>query len=159
MHRFKRFTAAWPGKLAVLAVALAASSGLWLLVSGLTTSGSGPRHNDVLLTLTSRGGMCANGPCEPATSHIYADGRYEGKQRLSTTELATLRTAIDDTDFTAYAETSNPRCESFVDGTDLVLTVPGKYGNRAFIPCTLDIPAGDKGIRSIVRLLDAHNAR
>jgi hypothetical protein len=78
-----------------------------------------------------------------------------GRQQLSY-EVADLKQIINSTDFTMYAPNPQPNCPSFVDGTDLVLLFPQKYGDRMFTTCMLEIPANDKAFTHINNLLQSH---
>lgn len=138
---------------------------LFLLVIGSACTGYLVYHSrhtsqsaynpTALLTLSSRGGMC-NGPCQESVDNLYDNGTFQRHKKLTLSEVAGLKRVIAATDFTAYGLIANPKCQSFVDGQDQVLLFPQKYGDKAFIPCTLDIPANDKAFSYINNLLATH---
>lgn len=108
-----------------------------------------------LMTVTSSGGLC-NGPCNHPVHNLYDNGKFEGYNKLSSSEVSQLKNIIDATDFTKYSPNPSPHCQSFVDGLDQVLLFPQKYNDKTFTTCMLDIPENDKAFSYINKLLDSH---
>lgn len=119
-------------------------------------AGSGISYKpSALMVVTSQGGLCA-GPCEHQVYNLYDSGKFEGYKKLSREEVSKLKEVIESTDFLKYGPNPNPRCESFVDGSDQVLLFPQKYGDKTFTPCMMDIPANDTAFMYINSLLRTH---
>lgn len=110
---------------------------------------------DALMTLTSSGGYCA-GPCEHVVYNLYESGEFESHTKLSNSEVAQLKDIINNTDFLKYGENPNPKCPSFVDGSDQVLLFPQKYGYKTFTLCMLGIPEDDPAFKFIEKLIKSH---
>lgn len=95
-------------------------------------------RGDVVMIVSGRGGMCPSGPCNYDQYKLFESGEFEYHQNLDRSELDRLEEIISKPGF----EDMNPSsyqifCDSFVDGRDLVLTFPQKYGAKEFIPCEM----------------------
>lgn len=140
-------------------VAALAAAALCILVA-LTATGRfsvpGLPGGDVLVTITSTGGLCSDGPCGSKTI-IRRDGHWTsesgGERTSGRADVRDLRAAIDDArgphDFvTAKARRA---CPSWVDGSDVIWQLRPAFGRAirasscdyelrkdARLPCLLD---------------------
>lgn len=137
-----------PVIIAVLLTGLICTSG-WLIHK------SGHASNKPLMTVTSSGGNCFNA-CNFHHNSLYNDGYFEDHKKLSSSEVATLKNIIKNTDFTKYGPNPHPQCSSFSDGSDETLLFPQKYGEETFTPCMLNIPTNDTAYAYIDNLLQTH---
>lgn len=135
----------------VAVVALIIAVGLLLLSGRLSSS-----HGGVVMVVDYRGGLCAQG-VECSRSHkLYEDGTFEGHYRVDGSEMDKLSQVLRDTDFSKYAAASDPMCPSFGDGQDISLQFPGRYSDKFFTLCMLDIKSNDSSINYIYDLIDSH---
>ncbi len=111
------------------------------------------QNANTILVVTSSGGMCSGG-CNHPKYRILNDGTFEGHRKLSSSEVSELKEVINDTDFTEYTTNIDPKCQSFVDGSDEVLIFPNKHGDNRFTTCMLNIPENDKAYSFIHNLLN-----
>lgn len=96
--------------------------------------------DDVLMTITARGGECENESCHYPVREIRGDGSYTHHDALSEEEVASLQSLILETDFTKSLPESSRTCGSSQDKTDTIWTFPEKYGkDRWFAACEIDI--------------------
>lgn len=98
----------------------------------------------VLMTITARGGMCQDGPCQYPVREIRGNGSYTSHSSLSADNLTTLQTLINQTDFTRELPSDQRQCASYSDGTDVIWSFPQRYGSRQFVVCEIDIPTETK---------------
>lgn len=110
-----------------------------------------------LMVVTYTGGMCGYGPCNASVYNVYENGTFENNKKLNSSEVDKLKEIINTTDFLAYKPKSLATgCPSAVDGTDLGLMFPAKYGEKTFKPCEMDIPKNDTAITYIEDLIKSH---
>lgn len=94
----------------------------------------------VLMTLTARGGICTDGPCQYPIHEIRADGSYTNHATLSKDKVDQLQTIIQATDFTRQLPEQQRRCQSHSDGRDAIWAFPQKYAHdRQFVVCETDL--------------------
>lgn len=110
-------------------------------------------YGRAIMTVSSSGGMCADGICKSPSYRLYDSGKFEGHQKLSQAEVANLKQLIANTDFTAYGVDPSPSCPSFADGPDRILSFPQKHGNQKFTVCMLDVPSHDLTFSTIEKLI------
>lgn len=99
-----------------------------------------------LVTVMIHGGLCPDGPCE-RTTYLDRDGLVRAAEkspselgRMDAGALATLRAAIEATDFAELR--SHPfrgECPMNYDGQELVLTFATSHGAETLASCTTEI--------------------
>jgi hypothetical protein len=122
-----------------------------LLVSACS-SGSAttrPSAEGPLLTVETRGGLCADAPCG-TTIFIERDGRVHQAAKppndlgnVPPAELAALDAAVRTTDFTALR--SHPftgQCPTAVDGQEVVFEFGAPTGTQRIATCEVDVDLG-----------------
>ena len=98
--------------------------------------------------VTSRGGMCSDGPCDHKRYSLYEDGRFEDHENLTKTEVTRIKNIVSKSSFSTMSAPEDERqCDSYVDGEDVVLIFPTIYGDRQFVPCEM---LSDKEYGSLV---------
>jgi hypothetical protein len=127
-----------------------------LLVATLVTAACGPGSatpsplaEGPLVTVETRGGLCANAPCG-TTIFIERDGRIHQAAKppndlgtVPPAELATLDAAIRTTDFATYR--SHPftgQCPTAVDGQEVVFEFGTPGGVERIATCEVDVDFG-----------------
>lgn len=118
-----------------------------------------PVKNDhVVMIVTSRGGLCPNGPCNHPRYSLYENGQFEDHQRLSSADITKIKEIVSDPSFSAMTIPAQDRwCESYMDGQDTVLIFPNIHGDKQFVTC--EMTTGKDGndldyILSLIRPLD-----
>jgi hypothetical protein len=131
-----------------LLVSLVALSGLSVTGCGSTAisaiSGLGP-----LVTVETRGGLCADGPCG-ATVYLERDGRAHSAAKppnelgvASAESMAALTAAISATDYAALkARKFNGQCPIAFDGQELIFEFAAPGGTQRIASCEVDIEWG-----------------
>ena len=132
----------------VLAVCLLAVA---LFASACTAGTSTPRPTaaGTLVTVETRGGLCADGPCG-TTIVIERDGRVHQAAKppnelgiVPPAALAALDAAIRTTDFTALR--SHPftgECPTAFDGQEIVFEFEAPGGAQRIATCEVDVDFG-----------------
>ncbi len=143
-----------------MVVGLVVLVGYLVLTGSKEDPGSKPLANagqskNVLMTVEYSGGLCNNGACFSKYS-LYSDGAFEDHKTLSANDTAKLSKLISDTDFSKYSPADEPDCPSAYDGSDLGLRFPGKYGDKLFKPCELNVPSNDPTFDTITGLISNH---
>jgi hypothetical protein len=108
-----------------------------------------PLPTGALVTVETRGGLCASAPCG-TTVFIERDGRVHQAAKppndlgtVPPAELATLAAAIRTTDFTALR--SHPftgQCPTAVDGQEVVFEFGARGGMERIATCEVDVDLG-----------------
>ncbi len=130
----------WPTVISVSVVILGIATGVifWAIGKSQEEKESNIQKDRVVMIVTSRGGMCANGPCQHSRYSLYEDGRFEGHEKLSVSEVASIKRIASKTSFSTMSAPEQDReCDSYVDGQDTVLIFPTIYGDRQFVPCEM----------------------
>lgn len=109
-----------------------------------------------IMIVTYSGGLCADSTVCTRNHTIFSDGEFQDHAKLSSAEIFKLQDVIDETDFLQYTTDPNPNCMSYVDGTDMILSFPQKYGDKKFTLCELEISDTDTAINYITDLIIAH---
>lgn len=146
-----------PNKGIIIAVCLI-SIGLiavvvWLFASDRLASVA---NGGVVMVVRYEGGLCPDDPCA-SEDKLYENGFFDGHERVSSQELSELKQVLNQTDFLQYSFDKNAFCQSYADGQDLVVEFPGRYDNKSFRPCSLDIPNGDTSIQYVKDFIANHS--
>jgi hypothetical protein len=130
--------------LSALLAAVVTSLGACTLTGGGVVPGTGP-----LVTVSTRGGLCADGPCgssvyldRDGTVHIAAKPPNE-LGHVSAEAMATLTAAVAATDYTALK--SHPftgECPVNYDGQELIFEFSVGGGTQRIASCEVDIDWG-----------------
>jgi hypothetical protein len=116
-------------------------------------------NSQVVMVVKYVGGLCpsydSKGGCSTEYK-LYDDGNFEGHYKVSSDEINRLKATIEGSDLTTYKTKSNPKCQSFVDGQDEVLSFPQKYPDQTFTTCMLEIPSNDSLISLVHSLIQSH---
>lgn len=129
---------------------------IWLTYSHYQRVSFESDGNNVVMIVKYSGGLCANNQICQSSNKIYSNGTYQGNKSLTKNEVATLSNYINTTDFNNFDKNPSPKCQSFVDGSDLVLEFPQKYPNKSFTPCMLSIPKDNPTMLYINNLISTH---
>lgn len=129
-------------RLAVLATILSLSACTTL--GSVVLPATGP-----LLTVSTRGGMCAGGACDTSVI-LDRDGRVHAAAkppndlgRVSAEQMATLTAAIAATDFNALrARPFTGECPVNFDGQELIFEFSVGSGTQRIASCEVDIDWG-----------------
>ena len=130
----------WPTIIIASVVILGIATGviLWSIAKSQDEKKSGVNKDQVVMIVTSRGGMCSDGPCDHKRYSLYEDGRFESHMKLTKSEVASIKRIAAKTSFgTMSAPEDERQCDSYVDGEDVVLIFPNIYGDRQFVPCEM----------------------
>jgi hypothetical protein len=136
-----------PAALCKIALTVALAS---LVVAGCTTLGlGGQQPTGPLVTVTTRGGMCMDGPCG-GTVILERDGTARSAAKppndlgqVPAPAMATLTAAIAATDFAALA--SHPftgECPVAFDGQELIFEIVVRGTTQRLASCEVDIDWG-----------------
>lgn len=106
----------------------------------------------VLMVITARGGLCADGPCQYPIREIHTDGSYTSHAPLSLEQVKQLKTLIAETNFKKQLPADKRSCPSYADGQDAIWSFPEKYDrDQQFVVCETDITESTK--RQIIDLI------
>ena len=128
----------------VISIALIVAT-TWFVTSGGFVS---TLNKGTVMVVGYQGGLCPEGECS-VEYKLYENGVFEGHKKVSVDEVAKLKQVLNQTDFLQYSLDENAFCQSYADGQDLVLKFPGRYEDKSFRPCSLDIPSDDTSIQYI----------
>jgi hypothetical protein len=113
-----------------------------------------------LVTVATRGGLCADAPCG-TTVFIERDGRVHQAAKppndlgtVAPAELAALDAAIRTTDFTALR--SHPftgQCPTAVDGQEVVFEFGAPGGVERLATCEVDVDFGSPLLAAVATAL------
>lgn len=145
LDRRGRRLAAMPAALRVIVLVVAA-----LVGTGCTTLGiGGQQGTGPLVTVTTRGGMCMDGPCG-GTVVLERDGTARSAAKppnelghVSAQAMATLTAAVAATDFAALK--SRPftgECPVAFDGQELIFEFVVRGTTQRIASCEVDIDWG-----------------
>lgn len=140
----------WPTIISVSVVILGIATGVicWAIGKAQEDKESGVSKDKVVMIVTSRGGMCSDGPCDHKRYSLYEDGRFEDHENLTKTEVTRIKNIVSKSSFSTMSAPEDERqCDSYVDGEDVVLIFPTIYGDRQFVPCEM---LSDKEYGSLV---------
>ena len=111
---------------------------MWSINKTQEEKESGIQKDRVVMIVTSRGGMCSDGPCDHKRYSLYEDGRFEDHENLTKTEVTRIKNIVSKSSFSTMSAPEDERqCDSYVDGEDVVLIFPTIYGDRQFVPCEM----------------------
>jgi hypothetical protein len=135
--------------------------------SGATPSASPPAAagSDPLVTVETRGGLCAAGACAE-TVMLERDGRVHVAAKppndLGTVPpgpLAALESAIAATDFAALrAHPFTGQCPTAVDGQELVFEFSTSHGIERIATCKVDVDFGSPLFEAVSAALGSYVA-
>lgn len=130
----------WPTIIitSVVIVGIATGVILWAVNKTQEEKESGIQKDRVVMIVTSRGGMCPNGPCDHPRHSLYEDGKFDGHERLTKSEVAAIKKIVSKPNFGIITAPEQDRqCDSYIDGQDTVLIFPGIHGDKQFVPCEI----------------------
>ena len=86
----------WPTIISVSVVILGIATGVicWAIGKAQEDKESGVSKDKVVMIVTSRGGMCSDGPCDHKRYSLYEDGRFEDHENLTKTEVARIKSIV-----------------------------------------------------------------
>ncbi len=111
---------------------------MWSINKAQEEKESGIQKDRVVMIVTSRGGMCSIGPCNHPRYSLYEDGKFDGHENLTKSEVTAIKRIASKANFGATTVPEQDRqCDSYVDGQDTVLIFPTIHGDRQFVPCEI----------------------
>ena len=86
----------WPTIISVSVVILGIATGVicWAIGKAQEDKESGVSKDKVVMIVTSRGGMCSDGPCDHKRYSLYEDGRFEDHENLTKTEVTRIKNIV-----------------------------------------------------------------
>lgn len=135
----------WLAVIVTSIVTLSIATGiiLWSIGKAQEENEKAIKKDHVVMIVTSRGGMCSDGPCSHPSYSLYDDGSFEGHDSLTKSEVESIKRIATKANFSKMSvPAEDRRCDSYADGQDTILIFPNIYGDRQFVPCEMQSGKG-----------------